>query len=259
MNYKRIHDEIIENRRALGIPKGYSENHHIIPKSFGGTNDKDNLIRLTAREHFIIHRLLAKIYPNTGMVHAIFKMACVDRHWGTYKVKSRTYERLREQHAFRVKNDKEAARKKSEAAKGKRQTKEHIKKRTESRKNNGPWLKKETKVKIGEGNKGKEGTWKGKKLPKEMVKKRNDTRFANGNYGHTDETRIKMSVSRTGVKLGPKSEEQKAKQRKRYLVNGEIVVENAKQYCLENGIRYQKFISAANNGGTYKNLTITKL
>lgn len=42
---------------------GYSERHHIIPKCLGGTNDKDNLVRLTAEEHFVAHKLLIMIYP----------------------------------------------------------------------------------------------------------------------------------------------------------------------------------------------------
>jgi hypothetical protein len=259
MNYKRIHDAIIEKRKLLGKPLIYSEKHHIIPKSFGGSNEKENIICLTAREHFIIHRLLAKIYPDTGMVHAVFKMSCMDKHWGTYKVKSRTYAYLREQHALTVKNDKGASKKKSEALLGRKQTKEHALKRAKSRKNNGPWLKEETKTKIGDANRGKDGFWKGKTLPEELVKKRNNTRFANGNYCQTYETRQKISASLKGIKGSPKTEEQKSKQRKKYLVNGEIVVENAKKYCLENNIRYQKFISAANNGGKYKNLIITKL
>ena len=35
----------------------YTENHHIIPKSLGGSNDSDNLVALTAREHFLCHWL----------------------------------------------------------------------------------------------------------------------------------------------------------------------------------------------------------
>lgn len=260
MNYKKIHDKIIENRRILGKPVGYSENHHIIPESFGGSNDSSNMIRLTAKEHFIIHRLLSKIYPNSGMVHAIYKMACVDKHWGSYKVTSRTYDYLRAQHAKRVSEDSEAARKKSESLKGRKQTEEHIKKRAESRKNNNSsWLSEETKRKIGESNKGKDGTWKGKTLPEDMIKKRNATRHLNNNYKQSEETKKKISDTQKGRKLGPKSEENIAKQRKTYLVNSEIVVTNAKQYCLENGLRYQKFISAANNGNTYKGLLITKI
>lgn len=38
----------------------YYESHHIIPKSMGGNNSKSNLVRLTAREHFICHLLLVK-------------------------------------------------------------------------------------------------------------------------------------------------------------------------------------------------------
>lgn len=39
----------------------YFENHHILPTSLGGNNTKDNLVLLTAREHFICHLLLTKM------------------------------------------------------------------------------------------------------------------------------------------------------------------------------------------------------
>ncbi len=39
---------------------GYVERHHIVPKSFGGINHKNNLVALTFREHFIVHWLLVK-------------------------------------------------------------------------------------------------------------------------------------------------------------------------------------------------------
>ena len=60
MNYQKIYNQIIEKRK-LEEPEGYTENHHIIPKSLGGINTKDNLVRLTAREHFICHALLLKM------------------------------------------------------------------------------------------------------------------------------------------------------------------------------------------------------
>ena len=59
---------------------GYSEIHHIIPKSLGGKDSKDNLVKLSAKEHFIAHRLLAKIYPDSGMVYAIYMMEVVYPH-----------------------------------------------------------------------------------------------------------------------------------------------------------------------------------
>jgi len=39
----------------------YTESHHVIPRSLGGDNSKDNLVRITAREHFLMHLLLTKM------------------------------------------------------------------------------------------------------------------------------------------------------------------------------------------------------
>ncbi len=38
----------------------YVELHHIIPRSLGGSNEADNLVCLTAREHCIAHLLLCR-------------------------------------------------------------------------------------------------------------------------------------------------------------------------------------------------------
>jgi len=62
MNYARIYKAIIDNRIASPF-NGYGENHHIIPKSVGGSNEPSNIVRLTAREHFLCHYLLSKMYP----------------------------------------------------------------------------------------------------------------------------------------------------------------------------------------------------
>lgn len=37
----------------------YQEKHHIVPKTMGGSNDKENLIYLYAQEHYYAHKLLA--------------------------------------------------------------------------------------------------------------------------------------------------------------------------------------------------------
>ena len=63
MNYTRIYNELI-NHRKLIKPDGYKEAHHIIPKCMDGLDTEDNLVDLTAREHFICHYLLTKMYPN---------------------------------------------------------------------------------------------------------------------------------------------------------------------------------------------------
>ena len=62
--YKKWYDMIIDNAKNRDL-EGYKERHHIIPKCIGGSNEKDNLINLTAREHFICHWLLTKCVTNT--------------------------------------------------------------------------------------------------------------------------------------------------------------------------------------------------
>lgn len=57
--YKKWYDNIINSAKNRNI-NGYVENHHILPKSLGGDDIVDNLVRLTAREHFICHLLLTK-------------------------------------------------------------------------------------------------------------------------------------------------------------------------------------------------------
>jgi DNA-directed RNA polymerase subunit M/transcription elongation factor TFIIS len=200
MNYKKQYEALIQSRREKGIPQGYVEKHHIIPRSFGGGNDSDNLIAMTAREHFIAHRFLAKIYPNSGMTHAVWRMTCSNLTMKRFKVTSRVYEQLRKDHAYRVSTNEESKIKKSLATKGKKQSAEHVEARTKSRLENGPWLSEETKKKIGDGNRGKIGTWSGKKMPAEYVEKRNQTRKDNGNYTWSEERKIKFSESRKGKK-----------------------------------------------------------
>lgn len=55
----------------------YYESHHITPISLGGSNDKNNLVLLTAKEHFICHLLLCKMTSGREkckMVNALIKM-----------------------------------------------------------------------------------------------------------------------------------------------------------------------------------------
>jgi hypothetical protein len=73
MNYKKIYENLI-NRGKSRIFEGYTESHHVIPKCIGGTDTKDNLVRLTPEEHYIAHQLLVKIHPDN---HALVKAACM--------------------------------------------------------------------------------------------------------------------------------------------------------------------------------------
>lgn len=42
---------------------GYTENHHIIPRCLGGSDDTTNIVSLSARKHFLCHYLLIKMIP----------------------------------------------------------------------------------------------------------------------------------------------------------------------------------------------------
>ena len=69
--YTKWYYAIIQNanQRVLSSDT-YIEKHHIIPSSLGGENSKENLVKLTAREHFVCHLLLTKMVSG----QAKFKM-----------------------------------------------------------------------------------------------------------------------------------------------------------------------------------------
>jgi hypothetical protein len=59
--YKKWYENIIKNARGREASSDtYYEKHHILPKSLGGNDYKENLVKLTAREHFLVHLLLTK-------------------------------------------------------------------------------------------------------------------------------------------------------------------------------------------------------
>ena len=99
MNYIKIYNNIIIKATKRNEPDGYYESHHIIPRSLKGTNDSYNIVKLTSREHFICHYLLAKMYhPQTfewyKMNHAFMMMKTSPTSLGRY-FNSRLYESLR--------------------------------------------------------------------------------------------------------------------------------------------------------------------
>ena len=98
MNYQRIHDAIIDRARNRTL-QGYREKHHVIPRCLGGTNFPDNLVFLTAREHFIVHKLLCEIYPNESKLFFAYRMmAYMTRSKDNirdYYISSREFNRIR--------------------------------------------------------------------------------------------------------------------------------------------------------------------
>jgi len=63
MNYSKIYDCLIEKAKRRTL-EGYFEIHHIIPRCMGGSDDNENLVKLTPEEHYLAHQLLVKVYPN---------------------------------------------------------------------------------------------------------------------------------------------------------------------------------------------------
>lgn len=135
MNYARIYDNIIlkaqsENRKKskTGI---YYERHHIIPKCLGGSNKKENLILLTAREHFICHWLLARTHPtHFGIVNAFNRMLYFSANQSRYTPSSRAVQEAKELFAKRI----------GELHKGKKRSSEICKNMSESKKKYNPGL-----------------------------------------------------------------------------------------------------------------------
>ena len=76
--YERWYNTLISTRKLRTFPDNvYTEKHHIIPRSLGGSNEPSNIVKLSPREHFIAHLLLARIHSGARgmrMVHALRRM-----------------------------------------------------------------------------------------------------------------------------------------------------------------------------------------
>jgi len=106
MDYQRIYNQIIEKAKNRSL-EGYKEKHHIIPKCIGGNNSLDNIVELTAREHFLCHRLLCEIYPTeTKLWYSLWLMMIGKNRQNSllpYKLSSRSYEKLKLDFIKRIK------------------------------------------------------------------------------------------------------------------------------------------------------------
>lgn len=103
----------IVNKAKERITEGYSEKHHIIPRTLGGKNDKSNIVILTAREHFICHLLLTKMLTDNNrhkMVYALHILSnASNKSHKRYTPSSKLYEYERkifaETHSHRMKQN----------------------------------------------------------------------------------------------------------------------------------------------------------
>lgn len=97
MNYQKIYNQICQKaknetdqRRQRKADGEYFEGHHIVPKCFKGEGKSHdwnhiNIVPLTAREHFICHWLLHKIYPDNLSLQVSFEMMCFVKNDKQYR------------------------------------------------------------------------------------------------------------------------------------------------------------------------------
>lgn len=121
MDYLKHYNSLIGKARGRTLQKEvYFENHHIVPRSEGGSNDPSNLVKLTAREHFLAHWLLYRINPeSSSRAHSFWRMCrgrgkVLPENWIT--ISSRVYEEARVAHSKAI----------SKQLKGRKKTPEHI-------------------------------------------------------------------------------------------------------------------------------------
>lgn len=158
---------------------GYAEVHHIVPRSLGGSDDADNLIRLTARQHYVAHWMLSRALGGSA-ARAFFMMS----NFGRYgKVNSTTYGIARQEYAelasVQMKGrimppvSNETREKQRQAKLGKKLTPEHIEK------------VRQTRI--------------GKKMPPEFGKKVSQAKQGiatrGSGWSHSEETLAKMAAS----------------------------------------------------------------
>jgi len=144
MDYQKVYNQLIDKAKHRGVVDGYSETHHIVPKCIGGEDKLNNLVELTAREHFIAHWLLYRIYPNNKDIAYSFTAFQMDKYGNRYKLSSRTIGEIREARVM--------------ARRGTKHTEE-------------------TKRKISQSNKGKAGTWKYKEMSDAMRQKMSEAKL----------------------------------------------------------------------------------
>ena len=116
----------------------YYEKHHIIPKSIGGSNSKDNLVLLTAKEHYIVHLLLPKMCISGSRPYSLMSYAFNIMSRGHAKrYNSRLFETFRNNYYKNIPSRKmsEATKQKmSESSKGIRHSEESKRKMSEATK-----------------------------------------------------------------------------------------------------------------------------
>lgn len=160
--YQKWYDQLIERARTRTLT-GYVEKHHVLPRSLGGTDDPDNIVKLTAREHLIAHMLLPKFHEGQFR-YKMIKAAMILATYEGNQMNSRVYQSIRE--SFAQEQSREKKGKKPAMSgwnKGKKMSEEYCNKLSAARK--GHKLSPEHVQKIVKNKTGKPNLSKGKPRP----------------------------------------------------------------------------------------------
>lgn len=101
--YTKWYTGITENAKRRDLDC-YTETHHIQPRSLGGADTPDNLVKLTPQEHFICHWLLVKMTTGQDrykMLNALRMMRAENLNQQRYntKITARVYAKIKEEYA----------------------------------------------------------------------------------------------------------------------------------------------------------------
>ena len=183
--YTRTYYRLI-NRAHTRQLDDYKERHHIIPQSMGGNNKKENLVYLTAREHFICHWLLIKMTSGSDkakMLYALNMMRVKNDLQERYstKITSRVYENYRKELSELI---------------------------SKTNKGRTPWNKGGVEI-TDEHRKNLRSAALNR--PPKRQSSIDKWRESRSGYKDSEETRLKKSLALKGKPKGPMSEEQKLK------------------------------------------------
>jgi hypothetical protein len=149
MDYQKVYNLIVDKARNRVLP-GYTEKHHILPKCMGGSNERENVVSLTAKEHYLCHRLLCEIYPKNKALKKAYYLICTvkTQEQKRYTPSGRVIERVKLENSL--------------ARRGQKKDPESILKRTQTRRKNGTYQRTSESVEKGIQTRRKNNSYGGK-------------------------------------------------------------------------------------------------
>lgn len=109
-NFKTLYEALVARAKSENRTKDsgcYYEEHHVLPRSLGGRDTKENLVLLTPDEHYMAHYYLWRFTNTPEMTSAFWFMSIHTSDGVTSRITPEEYAELREQ-AAKVAADRQA-------------------------------------------------------------------------------------------------------------------------------------------------------